>query len=51
MKDGNLITGGGVTTSIDLGIYIIELFAGKEAANTVKQQLDYPYQAVGIVEL
>lgn len=51
VKDGNIITAGGVTTSIDLGLFIIELFAGAEAANVVKKQLDYPYTAVGIVEV
>ena len=50
VKDGNLITAGGVATSIDLGLYIIAMFAGAEAADTVRQQLDYPYTAVGIVE-
>lgn len=51
VKDGNVITAGGVSTSIDLGVYIIELFVGKEEANIVKAQLDYPYHAVGIVEV
>lgn len=51
VKDGNTITAGGVATSIDLGLYIIAMFAGAEAADTVRQQLDYPYTAVGIVEL
>lgn len=51
VKDGNIITAGGVATSIDLGLFIIELFAGAEAANVVKKQLDYPYTAVGIVEV
>ncbi|MCR8655939.1 DJ-1/PfpI family protein [Paenibacillus endoradicis] len=51
VKDGNVITAGGVTTSIDLGIYLIELFVGKEEAEIVKKQIDYPYEAVGIVEV
>lgn len=51
VKDGNVITAGGVSTSIDLGLYLIELFVGKEEANLVKKQLDYPYTAVGIVEV
>jgi len=49
VKDGNVITGGGVATSIDMGIYLTELFAGKEAAEQVKRQIDYPYQAESIV--
>lgn len=51
VKDGNVITAGGVATSIDLGLFIIRLFAGAEAAHVVKKQLDYPYTAVGIVEV
>jgi len=51
VKDGKVITAGGVATSIDLGLYIIELFAGIEAVSVVKKQLDYPYTAVGIVEV
>lgn len=51
VKDGNVITAGGVTTAIDLGIYMIELLAGSEAGRTVKQQIDYPYTAVGIVQV
>ncbi|OUN00560.1 MAG: thiamine biosynthesis protein ThiJ [Paenibacillaceae bacterium ZCTH02-B3] len=49
VKDGNVITGGGVATSIDMGIYLTEMFAGKEAAEQVKRQIDYPYQAESIV--
>lgn len=51
VKDGNVITAGGVATSIDLGLFIIQLFAGTEAVHVVKKQLDYPYTAVGIVEV
>lgn len=51
VKHENVITAGGVATSIDLGLYLIELFAGEEAVHIVKTQLDYPYKAVGIVEV
>jgi cyclohexyl-isocyanide hydratase len=50
VKHGNLITGGGVSTSIDLALYIVRLLAGQEAAETVKRQIDYPYEVQGIVE-
>lgn len=50
VRDGNVITAGGVATSIDLGIYLISCFAGTEAAAVVKKQLDYPYIVQGIVE-
>ncbi|MEK3827647.1 DJ-1/PfpI family protein [Paenibacillus sp. FSL K6-1558] len=51
VKDGNVITAGGVATSIDLGLYLIELFIGQEEADVVKKQIDYPYTAVGIIEV
>lgn len=51
VKDGTVITAGGVTTSIDLGLYMIKLFAGDEAEQIVKQQIDYPYQTEGILEV
>lgn len=51
VKDGYFITAGGVATSIDLGVYVIERFAGAEAAQLVKKQIDYPYQAAGIIEV
>ncbi|MDK8189060.1 DJ-1/PfpI family protein [Paenibacillus sp. UMB7766-LJ446] len=50
VKDGNVITAGGVATSIDLGIYVVALLAGEEAAANVKLQIDYPYDMQGVVE-
>lgn len=50
VKDGNVITAGGVATSIDLGIYVVGLLAGQEAAANVKLQIDYPYEMQGVVE-
>ncbi|BAU28872.1 cyclohexyl-isocyanide hydratase [Aneurinibacillus soli] len=49
VRDGNIITGGGVATSVDLGLYICELFAGKEAVMRIQKQMDYPYYSVGVV--
>ncbi|WP_373231346.1 DJ-1/PfpI family protein [Cohnella sp.] len=51
VKDGNLITAGGVTTSIDLALYIVELFINKEAVEIIKKQIDYPYEIQGIIEV
>lgn len=51
VRDGNIITGGGVATSIDLGLYMIEQFVGEKEAELVKEQIDYPYQTKGIVEI
>ncbi|MFC9707436.1 DJ-1/PfpI family protein [Paenibacillus sp. NPDC056933] len=50
VKHGNVITAGGVATSIDLGIYVVGLLAGQEAAANVKLQIDYPYVMQGVVE-
>ncbi|WP_082865639.1 DJ-1/PfpI family protein [Paenibacillus crassostreae] len=51
VKDGNLITAGGVSTSIDLALYIVELFVNKEAVEIIKKQIDYPYDVQGIIEV
>lgn len=51
VKDGNLITAGGVATSIDLALYIVELLVNKDAVETIKKQIDYPYEARGIIEV
>jgi len=51
VHDGNVITGGGVSTSIDLGLYLISHLAGEAAMNSVKKQIDYPYEMQGIVQI
>jgi transcriptional regulator GlxA family with amidase domain len=51
VRDGNVITGGGVSTSIDMALYIMRLFCGPEAVEVVKRQIDYPYESQGIVEV
>ncbi|MGF7050631.1 cyclohexyl-isocyanide hydratase [Paenibacillus sp. DS2015] len=48
VRDGNLITAGGVSTSIDLALYIVELFVNKDAVEIIKKQIDYPYEVQGI---
>lgn len=47
--DGNLITGGGVSTSIDLGLYVVELLTNSEIVQKVQQSMDYPYYRPGMV--
>lgn len=51
VKDGDLITAGGVSTSIDLALYIVKLFVNQEAVEIIKQQIDYPYEVQGIIEV
>ncbi|MEK4511950.1 DJ-1/PfpI family protein [Paenibacillus sp. FSL K6-2524] len=51
VKDGDLITAGGVSTSIDLALYVVKLFVNQEAVEIIKQQIDYPYEVQGIIEV
>ena len=41
VEDGNVITARGVTSSIDLGLYICERLAGSEARKKIQEQMDY----------
>eukprot|EP01102_Stenamoeba_stenopodia_P011039 TRINITY_DN3371_c0_g1_i1.p1 TRINITY_DN3371_c0_g1~~TRINITY_DN3371_c0_g1_i1.p1 ORF type:complete len:219 (-),score=46.59 TRINITY_DN3371_c0_g1_i1:162-764(-) len=43
VHDGNCITGGGVATSVDLGLYVCEMLASTEAREAIQKQIDYPY--------
>lgn len=40
---GEVITARGVTSSIDLGLYLCEKFAGTEVKVKIRQVMDYPY--------
>ncbi len=39
---GNVITAGGVTSAIDLGLYLCRRLAGIETAEKIRVQMDYP---------
>lgn len=41
VEDGNVITARGVTSSIDLGLYICEKIAGSEVREKIQKQMDY----------
>lgn len=47
VRDEGVITGGGVTASIDLGLYMIEWLTNTETALLVQQKLEYPYYQAG----
>ncbi|RUS47190.1 DJ-1/PfpI family protein [Cohnella sp. AR92] len=47
VRDGNIVTGGGVTASIDLGLYMVEWLVNTDTALQVQQKLEYPYYQVG----
>lgn len=51
VRDGNVITAGGVSTSIDLALYLVEHFVNKDAVEIIKKQIDYPYETQGIIEV
>ena len=43
VDEGDLITARGVASSIDLGLYLCEKFAGREAAERIRHQMDYEH--------
>jgi transcriptional regulator GlxA family with amidase domain len=44
VDEGDLITAGGVSASIDLGLYLVQRLAGAAARERVAAQMDYPYR-------
>ncbi len=43
VDDGDMLTARGVTSGIDLGLYLVEKFAGADARSRIARQMDYPY--------
>lgn len=41
VEDGNIITAGAVSSSIDLGLYLCNKWAGQEAAREIRKRMDY----------
>lgn len=41
VDDGQLVTAGGVTSGIDLGLWLVERFAGRELADQAAERLEY----------
>jgi transcriptional regulator GlxA family with amidase domain len=41
VDEGDIITARGVTSSIDLGLYLCEKIAGREVKEKIRQQMDY----------
>lgn len=46
VDEGDIITARGVTSSIDLGLYLCEKFGGLEAKEKIRQQMDYLHTGV-----
>ena len=45
VDEGDVITARGVTSSIDLGLYLCEKLAGHEVRERIRQQMDYEHVA------
>ncbi len=43
VDEGRIVTGRGVTSAIDLGLYLVEKLAGRQIRQRVQVQMDYPY--------
>lgn len=41
VDDGDLITAGGVTSGIDLALWVVERYAGRELADRVAERMEY----------
>ncbi|MBU5348630.1 DJ-1/PfpI family protein [Paenibacillus lautus] len=47
VQDGRLFTGSGVSSSIDLGLYVLERLTDAATAEQVKSDMSYPYYQTG----
>lgn len=47
VQDGSVITGSGVSSSIDLGLYVAERLTDVVAAEQLKTDMSYPYYQTG----
>jgi transcriptional regulator GlxA family with amidase domain len=47
VDDGKVITAGGVSASLDLGLHVVERLAGATARSKIARQMDYPYRWQG----
>ena len=45
VDEGDVVTAGGVSAGIDLGLHLVERFAGREARDRAARQMDYPWRA------
>jgi transcriptional regulator GlxA family with amidase domain len=44
VESGDVITGRGVTSAIDLGLYLCEKVTGEAVTDQIRTQMDYPYR-------
>jgi transcriptional regulator GlxA family with amidase domain len=50
VRDGDIFTAGGVSASIDLGLYVLECLISSDFAEKVQKDMDYPYYEIGKFE-
>jgi transcriptional regulator GlxA family with amidase domain len=46
VDEGDVITAGGVSASIDLGLHLVQKLAGIDARERIASQMDYPYRTL-----
>ena len=44
VDEGDVVTAGGVSASIDLGLHLVQRLAGAQARQRIASQMDYPYR-------
>ncbi|HUL41972.1 MAG TPA: DJ-1/PfpI family protein [Burkholderiales bacterium] len=44
VDEGDIITAGGVSSSIDAGLHVVQRLAGSDARARIANQMDYPYR-------
>lgn len=43
VRDGDVFTGGGVSSALDLGLFVVESLTDREFARRVAEKMEYPY--------
>lgn len=46
VDEGSVVTARGVSSSLDLGLHLVERIAGREARARIAKQMDYPYDDI-----
>ena len=44
VDEGPIVTGGGVSAALDVGLHLVERLAGADVAARIRRQMDYPYR-------
>jgi imidazoleglycerol-phosphate dehydratase len=49
VEDGKILSSGGVTAGLDLGLYLCRQLAGDSVADKIRRQMDYPWPLINPV--